>query len=129
MNASSNHIAFANPKADELIEKIRLCFDPAERNRLYHEFHRLIHDEEPYLFLFAPHSLVAVNKRYNNRRVFRDGLKTNILWVERNRQLQVPGIENGRCTEEGMEPASPVLCDASPPAFLIHLSLPPVLVR
>ena len=91
VNASSNHIAFANPKADELIEKIRLCFDPAERNRLYHEFHRLIHDEEPYLFLFAPHSLVAVNKRYNNRRVFRDGLKTNILWVERNRQLQVPG--------------------------------------
>ena len=91
VNASSNHIAFANPKADELIEKILLCFDPAERNRLYHEFHRLIHDEEPYLFLFAPHSLVAVNKRYNNRRVFRDGLKTNILWVERNRQLQVPG--------------------------------------
>ena len=91
VNASSNHIAFANPKADELIEKIRVSFDSAERNKLYHEFHRLIHEEEPYLFLFAPHSLVAVNKRYNNRRVFHDGLKTNILWVKRDQQMRVPG--------------------------------------
>ena len=92
VNASSNHIGFKNKKADELIEKIRVTFDPAERNRLYHEFHRLMDEETPYIFLFAPDQLQVINKRYQNRRVFRNGVVEPILWVEKDRQRSVPGI-------------------------------------
>ena len=84
--ASSNHIGFVNPKADELIEKIRQCFDPAERTRLYHEFHRLIHDEAPYLFLFSPSSLVVINDAYRNVRLFPGGIATRPLWLDAQRR-------------------------------------------
>lgn len=82
--ASSNHIGFVNPKADELIEKIRQCFDPAERVRLYHEFHRLIHEEAPYLFLFSPSSLVVISDAYRNVRLFPGGIATRPLWRQTN---------------------------------------------
>lgn len=84
--ASSNHIGFVNPKADELIEKIRQCFDTAERTRLYHEFHRLIHDEAPYLFLFSPSSLVVINDAYRNVRLFPGGIATRPLWLDAQRR-------------------------------------------
>ena len=79
---SSNHIGFVNPRADELIEKIRVCFDSKERNRLYHEFHRLIHDEAPYLFLFSPDSLTVINKDYQGVREFPGGIATRPLWLK-----------------------------------------------
>lgn len=90
--ASSNHIGFRNPEADRLIEEIRVCFDTEKRNHLYHEFHRLIYDEAPYIFLFAPSDLFAIHKRYRNFRVFPSGIVTNILWVPKSEQLQVPGF-------------------------------------
>ncbi len=89
-NASSNHIGFVNRQADELIERIRVCFDAAERTKLYHEFHRLIHEEEPYIFLFSPYNLTVINSRYNNIRLFHGGIPQNILWVDADRQLPIP---------------------------------------
>lgn len=89
-NASSNHIGFVNKQADELIERIRVCFDASERTKLYHEFHRLIHEEAPYIFLFSPYNLVVINSRYNNIRLFHSGIAQNILWVDADRQLPIP---------------------------------------
>ena len=79
---SSNHISFVNPKADALIEKIRVCFDPQERNKLYHEFHRLIHDEAPYLFLFSPNNLTVIDRAYLGVRKFPGGIATRPLWLK-----------------------------------------------
>ena len=79
---SSNHIGFVNSRADELIEKIRVCFDSQERNRLYHEFHRLIHEEAPYLFLFSPDSLTVINRDYQGVREFPGGIATRPLWLK-----------------------------------------------
>ncbi|MBO4648122.1 MAG: hypothetical protein J5806_08195, partial [Lentisphaeria bacterium] len=79
---SSNHISFVNPKADALIEKIRVCFDPQERNQLYHEFHRLIHDEAPYLFLFSPNNLTVIDRAYLGVREFPGGIATRPLWLK-----------------------------------------------
>lgn len=91
MEGSSNHIGFVNAEADSLIEQIRVCFDPAERERLYHAFHRLIHEEEPYIFLFSPYNLMVINRRYENVHIFPTGVPTNILWVPKDQQLAVPG--------------------------------------
>ena len=79
---SSNHIGFVNRRADELIEQIRTCFDSGERTRLYHEFHRLIHEEAPYLFLFSPDSLAVIHKDYQGVREFPGGIATRPLWVK-----------------------------------------------
>lgn len=81
VEGSSNYIAFSNPEADRLIEKIRLCFDEKEREELYHQFHRLLHEETPYLFLVSQDELFVVNRRLRNFRVFPYAMPTEILWI------------------------------------------------
>ena len=49
---SSNRIGFRNRQADRIIEQVRRSFDDDERQRLFHEFHRLVHEEQPYTFWF-----------------------------------------------------------------------------
>ena len=90
--ASSNFIGFVNPEADKLIEQIRVTFDPEERTKLYHKFHRLIYDEAPYIFMVSPYNLSALSKRYQNVRLFPLGYHNRILWTPRAQQLEVPGM-------------------------------------
>ena len=90
--ATSNFISFRNKEADALIDAIRVEFDDATRQVLYHKFHQLIHEETPYLFLFSPMNLVAVSKRYRNLRMFPGGFPERILWTPAKEQRVVPGI-------------------------------------
>lgn len=89
---SSNMISYRSRKADSLIEKIRLSFDGKERTRLYHALHRVIYEDAPYIFLFAPSNLTVIHKRYRNVKVFRDSIARDILWVPRNEQKKIPGV-------------------------------------
>jgi len=70
----SNFVGFKNKRADALIEEARTEFDPAKRAVLYHEFQRILHEEQPYTFLFTNPSLVAVSRRFTNVRAYRIGL-------------------------------------------------------
>ncbi len=88
----SNHISYRNPELDAMIEELRRTFDPAERVKLAHRIARLIHEEQPYTFLFFSYSLAAVSGRYRNVRVFPGGIESLLYWVPRNEQLTVPGI-------------------------------------
>lgn len=88
--ASSNHCAYVNKEADLLIEKIRLSFDNEERTRLYRQFHKIIYDDAPYIFLFAPRKLMVIHSRYKNVRLFRDSLATELLWVPSSMQKLLP---------------------------------------
>jgi peptide/nickel transport system substrate-binding protein len=73
--AGSNYIGFDNAEADEIIEKARESFDRQERSRLYHRFHEIVHEEQPYTFLLAPKSLLAVDKRVHGVRVYPFGVQ------------------------------------------------------
>lgn len=53
----SNRVGFRNKEADGIIEKLRDTFDEAERIRLAHEFHRIVHDEQPYTFFSGVQSV------------------------------------------------------------------------
>jgi peptide/nickel transport system substrate-binding protein len=59
----SNYVGFANEEADRIIETARVTFDRQERVRLYRRFHQILHEEQPYTFLFQPASLAVVDKR------------------------------------------------------------------
>lgn len=59
----SNYVGYANPKADALIDQARISFDADERNALYRQFHAIVHEEQPYTFLFCSKALLAVDKR------------------------------------------------------------------
>jgi peptide/nickel transport system substrate-binding protein len=55
----SNRVGFRNKQADALIEKIRVTLDHDERERLFHAFHRIIDDEQPYSFLYSKTDFVC----------------------------------------------------------------------
>jgi ABC-type transport system substrate-binding protein len=46
----SNRVGFRNKEADHIIETLQATFDPAERVKLAHAFHRILADEQPYSF-------------------------------------------------------------------------------
>jgi peptide/nickel transport system substrate-binding protein len=71
----SNFCAFVNREADSIIEKGRREFNRKKRMRMYHRFHEIIHEEQPYTFLFCNPALVVVSKRFENVRVHLRGLK------------------------------------------------------
>jgi peptide/nickel transport system substrate-binding protein len=60
---SANYSNFRNAEADELIEKIRTTLDQKDRIPLYHRFHQILHEEQPFTFLFSSEQLQAYNRR------------------------------------------------------------------
>lgn len=89
---SSNHVGFVNPEADRIIEELRRTFDMEKRIELSRQLERLLHEEQPYTFLFSPYALVALAERYRNVRVFSYGIPDSILWVPKVEQKPVPGL-------------------------------------
>ncbi len=66
----SNFIGFKNDEADRIIEQARKEFDKEKRIELYRKFISIIHDEQPYTFLFCRKSTIAVNKRFHGINVY-----------------------------------------------------------
>lgn len=58
-----NFVGYQNPRVDELITKARQTFDQEERQKYLWEFQEILHEDQPYLFLFSPYSLVAIHRR------------------------------------------------------------------
>ena len=77
----SNFVGFRDQEADGIMEKARLEFDQEKRNGLYHRFHAILHEEQPYTFLFCTASLQTVDKRFRGIRVYRAGLDSREWWA------------------------------------------------
>lgn len=58
-NKGSNLVGFSNKHVDELIDKATYEFDEGKRVKILHEINRILYDEQPYLWLTEPRSLVA----------------------------------------------------------------------
>jgi peptide/nickel transport system substrate-binding protein len=70
----SNFVGFKNVEADRLIEEARTEFDRKKRIELYRRFSRIVHEEQPYTFLFCRKSTVALHKRFKGVKVYPLGL-------------------------------------------------------
>lgn len=49
-----NHVGYRSPRADALMERIRIEYDRDEQVRLARELHRLVAEDQPYTFLYEP---------------------------------------------------------------------------
>lgn len=58
-NQGSNIVGYSNSKVDSLIEKANVEFDPRKRNEMLKEINRLIYNDQPYMFLSEPRSMLA----------------------------------------------------------------------
>lgn len=77
----SNHISYSNRELDALIEKLQQTFDFDLRIKIAHEISRILHEDQPYTFLFCPYSLSAINAKYRNVRVFPTGIPEIIFYL------------------------------------------------
>jgi ABC-type transport system substrate-binding protein len=58
-----NFVGYDNPKADELILRIRQEYDRERQRELTHELHRVIADDQPYTFLFVGLATRVLDKK------------------------------------------------------------------
>lgn len=70
----SNFVGFGNKEADRLIDEARTEFNRDRRIELYRKFSEIVHEEQPYTFLFCRKSTVALNKRFKGVVVYPLGL-------------------------------------------------------
>ncbi len=58
-----NFVSYENARVDELLEQGRKELDLDKRAAIYREIWAILAEDQPYLFLYYPNSIVAVNKR------------------------------------------------------------------
>jgi peptide/nickel transport system substrate-binding protein len=58
-----NFVGYSNDVVDWLIDKGRTTMDKGERKSIYAKMNKIISDEQPYIFLWYPKSVVAVRDR------------------------------------------------------------------
>jgi peptide/nickel transport system substrate-binding protein len=66
----SNHVGFINPEGDKILEDARLIFDRTERAKGYHRFGEILHEEQPYTFLYIRKNKVAIDKRFRGVKLY-----------------------------------------------------------
>jgi peptide/nickel transport system substrate-binding protein len=82
----SNFVGFKNVEADRIMDQARLEFDEPKRVALYHRFDAILHEEQPYTFLFCIQELEALDKRFQNVKVYKFGLDSREWYVPANQQ-------------------------------------------
>jgi peptide/nickel transport system substrate-binding protein len=70
----SNYVGFRNAAADKLIEEARRTLDESKRNQLYHKFCAILHEEQPYTFMFTRPQLRFLAKRFQDVKIHKIGI-------------------------------------------------------
>ncbi|MDA0803258.1 MAG: ABC transporter substrate-binding protein [Planctomycetota bacterium] len=70
-----NFIQWANADADELVTRGRLMMDTAERQRIWQQFHAVVHEDQPYTFLRVSPWLRFVSRSFGNVQTYKTGLE------------------------------------------------------
>lgn len=83
-----NFVHFNNPESDELLEKARATADQAQRKIYYDRFQEILHQEQPYLFLFVPYALPAVQVKFQGISPAPAGISHNLdrWWIPKELQ-------------------------------------------
>jgi peptide/nickel transport system substrate-binding protein len=63
VNDGQNYAGYINPDADKLLDEGRRAIDRVQRKEAYFKLHRLIHEDQPYTFLYSPQSHYAWSRR------------------------------------------------------------------
>ncbi len=82
----SNFVGFKNAEADKLMEDARKEFNREKRRQMYYRLQEIIHEEQPYTFLFTPKALEAVSRRFQNVVVYPMGIAPLYWWVPKDAQ-------------------------------------------
>jgi peptide/nickel transport system substrate-binding protein len=74
-----NRIAYRSAELDRAIDAARTTMDKEKRMKLWHEVHRILHEDQPYTFLFNRPQLTLMNSRIHNVEKSNLGLNFELL--------------------------------------------------
>ncbi len=80
-NKGSNAISYKNVRVDEILEQYRREFDAQKRIEMYKEFQQILHEEQPYTFLYVGKRVSAVHRRFKASRFSLTGCGPIDWWV------------------------------------------------
>jgi len=75
-----NFINYHSVYLDRVIDEARRTVDEQRRMELWREAHRIMHEDQPYTFLFFGKSLIFVDKRVHNVQQVKVGLNSRMEW-------------------------------------------------
>jgi peptide/nickel transport system substrate-binding protein len=75
-----NRTHYINKQLDELIERARRTLDEEARMKLWHQVHQILHEDQPYTFMFNRPSLVFINGRIQNVSITKLGMSNLRLY-------------------------------------------------
>jgi peptide/nickel transport system substrate-binding protein len=76
LDQGDNFIQWDSPAASDLIDKGRAAMDRDERMLVWHDFHSVIHEEQPYTFLRVSPWIRFINREIGNVQTYPIGLET-----------------------------------------------------
>ena len=79
-DGADNFMSYSNPELDKLIDQARRTIDEGKRMPLWQACHRILHEDQPYTFLFTSKSLVFLDGRIQNVRRVTTGLNDQGEW-------------------------------------------------
>ena len=79
-DGGDNYVGYRNTELDALIVRARVTLDEPARMDLWHQVHRLLHEDQPYTFLFTSKAVVLVDKRLRNVQRVKLGLNPSVEW-------------------------------------------------
>lgn len=83
-----NHISYANPEVDALLEQGRTTCVDAERKRAYDRLQEVLAEDQPIVFLYFRDALPAVSSRVHNIDASPNGIRFNFTEWFVPRELQ-----------------------------------------
>lgn len=75
-----NAISYSNPELDKAIEQARSTVDEATRMPIWRKAHQIMHDDQPYTFMFIRKSMSFIDGRFRNVQQTKLGLNPQLEW-------------------------------------------------
>lgn len=75
-----NFVGYANPELDELLDKGRRILEEDRRKPVYDRIQEILHQDQPYMFLYCPEALPVVSARFRGVEPAPAGIDHNLIW-------------------------------------------------
>ncbi len=75
-----NFMSYKNPELDKVIAEARRTIDEGKRMEIWHKAHQILHEDQPYTFLFFRKELRFLNNRIKNIQLTKLGMNPLEEW-------------------------------------------------
>ena len=79
-DGGDNYTHYINKELDRLIDKARVTMDEKARMKLWHQVHSILHEDQPYTFLWTTRAVLYMDKRLQNVLRVKTGLNSLEEW-------------------------------------------------